>query len=194
VARQPVDHLTTEGDSLARRLGERLRARRRELGQTLAEVARAADVSVSYLSAVETGTNQPSLPVLVRVVHALDLTIADVLRSEGQNHVRLGRVDDDEPGERTLSHPGLRLSVVAHTADPGASGEAPVLVGDRNLFVVVRRGELVVHVDGERYALRQGDTLDARAPESVSWSAAGGERVSAVWASGAARARSAAGR
>ena len=69
MVRQPSDHLA-DPSSLLLRMGSRLRARRRELGRTLAEVAGPADVSVSYLSAVEKGTNQPSLQVLVRIVHA----------------------------------------------------------------------------------------------------------------------------
>ena len=56
-------------------MGARLRTRRTELDLTLTEAARRAEVSTSYLAAVEGGSSTPSLPVLSRIAHALDITI-----------------------------------------------------------------------------------------------------------------------
>ncbi len=176
------------GDTLARRLGERIRSRRKELGRTLADVAGEAAVSVSFLSAVEKGTNQPSLAVLVRVVHALGLSIADVLHSEGQNLALLDGIDLDAAGTRSLGHPKLRLAVVVQGSEPGGAGDAPVPLGERDLCVVVRRGTLDLEVDGARYELRPGDSLSARAPGTVSWSNPGDELAVSIWASGMPRA------
>lgn len=180
MARDPGDPLTLEATSLAQRVGRRLRDRRKERGQTLADVARAAAVSVSYLSAVEKGANQPSLPVLARIVHALDLAIADVLRAEGQNHLRREAVSD-EPGTTVLSHPGLRLDVRSVVCEAGDAGSCPVALGGRDVVVYVLRGTLVVGVDGGEYGLAAGDSLDARSPHVVSWRAGEHERATAVW-------------
>lgn len=183
MVRQPGDSLIAADEgSLAERVGRRLRERRKSLGRTLADVAATATVSVSYLSAVENGTNQPSLPVLARIVHALDLTIADVLRAEGQNRMRRGMVDG-EPGETTLSHPGLQLSVVTAMSDPGEAGDCPVAYGADDVFVYVLAGGLAVTVDGAEYELRTGDSLDARAPRSVAWRATGSPVTTAIWTS-----------
>jgi transcriptional regulator with XRE-family HTH domain len=182
VARDTGDSLTLEESSLAQRVGRRLRERRKERGHTLAEVAREAAVSISYLSAVEKGTNQPSLPVLARIVHALELAIADVLRAEGQNHLRreaLGRA----AGQTTLSHPGLQLAVESVVAEPGDTGTIPVPVGTRDVFVYVLQGTLAIAVDGGEYGLAAGDALDARSPDAISWRAGEGERASAIWGS-----------
>lgn len=185
MARQSSDPVTAEATSLVERVGKRLRARRKALGLTLAEVAAAADVSISYLSAIEKGIHQPSLQVLARIVHALSLTIADVLRAEGQNRLLQGRIDD-EPGERTLSHPGLHLTIRALVASEGETGESPVPTAQHDIFVYVRDGALRVSVAGEDYELRVGDSLDARCPESVSWEALGPGRTVAIWSSAAA--------
>lgn len=183
MVRQPGDSLIAADEgSLAERVGRRLRGRRKAAGRTLADVAAAASVSVSYLSAVENGTNQPSLPVLARIVHALDLTIADVLRAEGQNRMRRGAVGD-ELGEATLSHPGLQLSVVSVTSDPDEVGECPVPSGADDVFVYVLAGGLAVTVDGASYELRTGDSLDARAPRSIAWRATGSPLTTAIWTS-----------
>lgn len=188
MVREPGDHLAVDPSSLLRRLGSRLRARRVEQERTLAEIAARAEVSISYLSAVEKGTNQPSLPVLVRIAHALDLTLADVLRAEGQNHVRTGRLDVDGPaGTAELSHPGLQLAIVTLTAEPGEAGPCPVPCEDHDVAVVVRRGALAVSVEGEEHELRTEDALDARSPGSVTWRVVGDERAVAIWTSGQAQ-------
>ncbi len=180
---------TSVHETLAARVGARLRARRRELRRTLAEVAAEAAVSVSYLSAVEKGTNMPSLPTLARIVHALGLMVADVVRDEGQNRVRLDRLDPDAPGATPVSHDELQLRVAFLVAGAGEEGECPVELGGREVFVFVQRGTLIVRVGGEEHTLRLGDALDAVAPGEVTWRDGGTGSVS-VWASGGARARS----
>lgn len=69
-------------------VGEHLRRRRHERGETLADVAERAGVSVQYLSEIERGLKEPSSEILSAVVGALggsllDLTIgiADDLRA-----------------------------------------------------------------------------------------------------------------
>jgi transcriptional regulator with XRE-family HTH domain len=77
-----------EPDPLWRHLvGERLRRARRERGETLAEVARRAGISVQYLSEMERGRKEASSEMIAAVLGALgesllDLTagIADDLR------------------------------------------------------------------------------------------------------------------
>jgi DNA-binding XRE family transcriptional regulator len=76
-------------DPLWRHLvGDRLRRMRRERGETLAEVARRAGISVQYLSEIERGRKEPSSEMVSAVLGALggsllDLTsgVADDLRA-----------------------------------------------------------------------------------------------------------------
>ena len=186
MARHARDSLTVEETSLAERVGRRLRERRKALGLTLADVARESAVSVSYLSAVEKGTNQPSLTLLARIVHALELTIADVLKAEGQNRLRREALDA-EPGTRSLSHTALQLEVASLVAAAGESGHCPVSIVRRDVFVYVLAGEISVTADDGEYELGPGDALEARAPRALSWVAAGTEPVSAIWASVSSR-------
>jgi transcriptional regulator with XRE-family HTH domain len=181
---------TTGKETLASRVGERLRARRSDLGRTLSDVAGDAGVSVSYLSAVEHGASVPSLPVLARIVHALGLPLAEVLREEGQNRVRRDRLTLDGAGARWVSHEDLQLDVTFLVARPGDRGECPVPVAGEDVFVYVHAGALRVTVDGDEHVLRTGDALDAFEPGAVSW-AAEDEPVASVWAAGVPRERSA---
>ncbi|MBX5441109.1 MAG: helix-turn-helix domain-containing protein [Solirubrobacteraceae bacterium] len=171
--------------TLAARVGARLRKRRTETGRTLAEVAREAEVSVSYLSAVEHGANVPSLPVLARIVHALGVRIADVLRGEDEMRVQRSRLDPDARGAAVVSHPDLQLDVAFLVAEAGDAGDCPLPLDEADVFVFLRSGCLEVTVDGESWELRSGDALDAAAPEAVSWRAL--EPSVSVWAAGIPR-------
>ncbi len=193
MAGRPPDHLAARGgEALARRVGSRLRERRLALGSTLTGVAEEAGISVSYLSAVEKGTNMPSLPVLARLVHALRLTLHELLREEDRAQVRTGEIPADEPGARALDHPDLRLRVASLVSAPGERGEAPLPVPGSAVFVFVDRGALVLEVDGASYALGAGDALDAVDVGDIRWESLGERPTISVW--GASRPRSRAGR
>jgi transcriptional regulator with XRE-family HTH domain len=59
-------------------LGVRLRARRAELGLTLAQVAHEAGLSVPYVANLEKGRGNPTLDVLVGLARALQVGLADL--------------------------------------------------------------------------------------------------------------------
>jgi transcriptional regulator with XRE-family HTH domain len=164
---------------IASRLGRRLRGRRTELGRTLAEVAAAAQVSASFLSSLETGGSSVSLPVLVRIAHALDLTMADLLAADGSQPVRRTRLDATAGG-RLVSHPALQLRVAFLSAGPNQEGTCPLQDVRGALFVYLRSGSLVVTVDGENWTLGEGDALDADVSGEVHWQTAGSPVV-AIW-------------
>ena len=193
MAGRSADHLAADpgGEGLARRLGSRLRERRLALGRTLADVAGEAALSVSYLSAVEKGANMPSLPVLARLVHALRLTLHELLREEDRVVVRAGDIAVERPGAEPLHHPDLRLRVSALVSEPGERGAAPLSVPGATVFVFVERGALLVEVDGAPYALGAGDALDAVDVHDIRWESLGETPTLSVW--GASRARSRAG-
>jgi len=68
-------------------LGEVLRRTRQEQHRTLADVARAAKVSMPYLSEVERGRKEASSEVLAAICDALHVELADVLLEVGRDLV-----------------------------------------------------------------------------------------------------------
>ena len=78
---------------LRKMLGDVLRRIRREQGRTLADVARAAKVSMPYLSEVERGRKEASSEVLVAICDALHIELSDLLVEVGHDLVdrRAGR-------------------------------------------------------------------------------------------------------
>jgi transcriptional regulator with XRE-family HTH domain len=66
-------------------LGQILRRARREQGRTLADVARAARVSMPYLSELERGRKEASSEVLAAVCEALRIELSDLLAEAGRH-------------------------------------------------------------------------------------------------------------
>jgi len=171
----------TDEDSLAVRIGARLRELRQRRGMTLAVLSKACGVSVSYLSAVEKGVNHPSLQTLAAVTDALGVTIPEVLAQEGRATSTRARLPERGPGIVELSHPLLSLRACAVSAIAGERGTCPLDLDERNLFLYVVTGSVVVDVDGESFALGPGDALDATTPGTVSWTSPGASTV--TWTS-----------
>ena len=68
-------------------LGHLLRRARREQNRTLADVARAARVSMPYLSELERGRKEASSEVLAAVCDALRIELSDLLAAAGRDLV-----------------------------------------------------------------------------------------------------------
>ena len=71
------------------KVGEVLRRTRQRQGRTLADVSRAAKVSMPYLSEVERGRKEASSEVLAAICDALHIEVSDLLVWVGR-----GLVDD----------------------------------------------------------------------------------------------------
>ncbi|MEM9132698.1 MAG: helix-turn-helix domain-containing protein [Actinomycetota bacterium] len=151
---------------LSEEVGARLAERRRELGATLRDVAAQAEVSASHLSEIENGRSQVSLPVLLRLVRALDLTISELLPRIGGQRVRGGSLNDLGDGIAGLSHHELELVIEHHQLEPSSS----VLVENRalaDLLIHVLSGRVTVDAAGQTIELGPGDSLDTeRLPQT----------------------------
>jgi transcriptional regulator with XRE-family HTH domain len=78
--------------SIAGRIGPRVRARRIELGISVRELARRIDVSGSFVSAVETGRTAPSIGTFRALASELDISAAELLADPAE-----GLLDPDRP-------------------------------------------------------------------------------------------------
>ncbi|MFD0560556.1 helix-turn-helix protein [Stackebrandtia endophytica] len=102
-----TDHVATERNApkaprplLRDTLGQVFRRARLSQGRTLADVARAARVSMPYLSELERGRKEASSEVIAAICEALGIELSDVLLKVGQllvaervHHARLARTE-----------------------------------------------------------------------------------------------------
>jgi transcriptional regulator with XRE-family HTH domain len=169
-------------NTLTSELGTRLRNRRTETGRTLADVAGMSDVSVSYLAAIESGRNVPSLGVLSRVTHSLGLSMSEVLRGSDGIRMAHGRLGDSEVGIFDISHPDLRLKVKLLVADPGDSGVGDFIEPAGPVLVYVLKGRLTLTLDGDRHEVIEGGSLHATQAGALTWEAGEESRAVGLWA------------
>jgi transcriptional regulator with XRE-family HTH domain len=119
-----VERLPRTRPLLRTMLGDVLRRTRLEQGRTLADVAKAARVSMPYLSELERGRKEASSEVLAAICDALQIELSDLLADVGRDLVgtrdrrpaqviRLGFASD-----RQLSAPGTGLAGPAAPAGP----------------------------------------------------------------------------
>ena len=77
------NYMSENGVPIAKVFGERIRKRRIELGISQGNLFEKAGISVAYISAIERGTANPSLDIMVQLCVALEVSIADMLRPDG---------------------------------------------------------------------------------------------------------------
>ncbi|MEV4759965.1 helix-turn-helix transcriptional regulator [Micromonospora sp. NPDC049559] len=109
---------------LRRVIGAVLRRIRLDQGRTLRDVARAADISVPYLSELERGRKEPSSEVLAAICRALGLHLADLLDEVRKEIVRLAPVAPVRRAPTLSGRPGRPSGWNATLRAPGGTGPA----------------------------------------------------------------------
>jgi transcriptional regulator with XRE-family HTH domain len=153
---------------MGRRVADNLRERRRVLGLSLDDLARASGVSRAALSQIETCKTNPSLSVLWKVAVGLGIPFAELL-GEGREAVSLLRRNESQvlrspdgkfesrPLTRAGAGPGVEVYEL-RLAGHASHVSEPHSPGTRELIVVLG-GSLRMVVEPESYLLGMGDSL-----------------------------------
>ncbi|MEV0732691.1 XRE family transcriptional regulator [Polymorphospora sp. NPDC050346] len=151
------------------KLGARVQELRRDRGMTLAEVADAAEVSVSMLSSVERGQKVPTVVVLARIADGLGTSLADLVTEAEHVRVVVRRATEqdtvEEPGgwRRTIVSPvvpGVNFEWIRTTLPAGCdAGEFPAYAPGSHEFVAVEHGTLRLSLTDRVVDLRAGDSV-----------------------------------
>ena len=147
-------------------LGQRLRARRHELGLTLKEVADGAGLSVGFISQVERGLTAPSLSSLVSISGVLKTEIGTFLE---QPRVRASYTRHDQRQTYSIedrsvayervssSFPGQTMHSVIIHMPPGYRSEPIAHEGEEMEFVL--EGTVTSELEGQTIVLQVGDSV-----------------------------------
>ena len=168
-----MDDGTTSGRGLVEevssgRLGERVRALRRERGWTLENLAERSGVSRAMISKLERGEKNPTLVVAAKVAEGLGVNLSQLVGVEEKRKVvvvpreRRMTMRDPETGfERQLLSPGFGgrgVEFIRNVVPEGStSGEFPPHRRGVEEYLVVERGRLRAVLGGEEYFLDEGD-------------------------------------
>lgn len=161
-------------------LGENIRRIRKDVGLTLADLARRCNCSKSLLSQIETGAVNPSFSSLTTICESLGITMGSLFGAppgEDSNGVHLMHPDERKTlkteggvGFQLLSK-GLRLpcEFIMNRWPPGSTTGSEVYSHEGQECGILLEGELIVEVMGRTYHLQPGDTVtfDSSMPHRI---------------------------
>lgn len=180
---------TTTGTAVEPDLGARLRATRTTRGWSLATAAERAELSVSFLSAVERGQANPSVGTLFKLADAYGTTVPALGAARPGAECPLVR-----PAERPrvlaaggsvliedlIARPGALEAQRIEVQPGGGSDDAYTHPGEEMVYVLA--GEVSFWLDaGERHDLAPGDALHFRSTRPHRWRNDGDAPASLLW-------------
>lgn len=168
----------TDGNTLEAAIGAQVRATRQALGMTIAEVARAASVSVAMVSKIENGQTSPSLSTLEGLATALNVPIATFFAEFDQKRdATFVKAGQGLAIERRGSSKGHLYQLLGHSLRTSPKVEPflitldehsdayPIFQHSGTEFIYMLEGELTYRHGEQTYELLPGDSLffDAQA-------------------------------
>jgi transcriptional regulator with XRE-family HTH domain len=170
-AARPEPHEpTSEPEWSAEQLGRRLRELRTARGLRLSDLARASGLSVSFLSQVEQGQSDIAVGRLMRIAHALEVRLTELVELPAAPTRPVVRA-----GERTnLPTPtkGLKIELLAdslsdgqvyalsHLAAGGSIEARGVRPAGQQYFIYMLEGSAVIEFSsGDPLTLEEGDSI-----------------------------------
>jgi len=194
VDRAGSDYASREAATLNEALGRRIRSMRLERSLTLEEVAARSACSVGSLSQIERGIGNPSFNTLVKISHALNISVGRLLETTSTVHpvVRRGerkRLEGIHPAGVDIATlyevltPSLEgaLEVLYLEVPPGTSTEPTPFVHEGEEVGIILEGVHEVHLDGEVHTLHEGDTITYKSTIPHWYRNPGPGVVRAIW-------------
>lgn len=158
--------------SLNRQIAERVRRRRLEREWTLDELANETGVSRAMISKIERGEASPTAPLLAKLANGLGLNFSSLFQSEIADSPLSRRADqvvwrDPATGyvRRNVSPRGFGAPMELVEVELPAKARVIFELGYPTplaRFIWLLQGALIVVIDNEEQALREGDCLHLR--------------------------------
>lgn len=154
-----------ENETMVENIGGRLRRVRKSRDMTLSDLAMRAGLSVSYISNLERDLCSPTLDNLNRICAVLDVSLIKLLDSADWNE---GVIRAEEREAVTMQSGQIRYESI-HFGPDKFNGvvitlEPQCICGDDwrhdyDEIGLILEGELTIHINGNEYVLREGDSV-----------------------------------
>ena len=169
----------TPANQLEIAIGQQVRAFRKQLHMTVAEVAGQADLSPGMLSKIENGLTSPSLATLKALSGALNVPVTAFFRKyEEERDATFVKAGQGLNIERRGTRAGHQYQLLGHTVGKQVFVEPylislteesdvfPLFQHDGVEFIYMLAGEMIYRHASQTYRLTPGDSLffDADAP------------------------------
>jgi DNA-binding transcriptional MerR regulator/quercetin dioxygenase-like cupin family protein len=167
-------------------IGSHLRQLRTKRKLSLAEVARAAGISVGFLSAMERSQMSGSVGTLRKLARFYKTNILDFFDATGASSRQV------QPAKRKVlqAGPGVRMELLAwgntvmephlfRVAPDAGSGDSYTHEGEE--FMYVLRGQLSITLEEEEYRLKAGDSFYFESATPHHWKNPGRAETWVLW-------------
>jgi transcriptional regulator with XRE-family HTH domain len=174
-------------------IGPKLRELRVQRGMSLQQLAAQSDVSAAAIHKIERGGMVPTITTLLKIAAAFNRPVSYFVEEQlGENrpvaHIRQGHRNPIFTAHSGIDLAGISgpygrffLAGAIATVQPGAnSGDKPMEHPGEELIYVLD-GTFEVDVDGEHFALGEGDSLHFRTDRPHRWHNATRTPITAVW-------------
>ncbi|MBX9806376.1 MAG: XRE family transcriptional regulator [Flavobacteriaceae bacterium] len=161
-------------------LGKRIKDIRRKNKKTISNIANAADVSNGLISRIENGRTIPSLPVLLNIINALEINVAEFFEgmpklselnyiiSRSEENAIIEKEDDAKGFDYKYIF-GKQLSSIGFEAvllEIQPNSQRGKVETDAYEFKYMLSGECIYNIGEEEVLLKEGDSIffDGRIP------------------------------
>lgn len=141
---------------------------RRSRGLSLDKVAELTGVSKAMLAQIEKGKSNPTVTTLWKIANGLQVSFSVLIKENERPKVTKINTDelipiiDDEGNYLVYSifpyHPEKKFEIFTVILKPGFSHQSEQHLGEE--YVLIKNGELTIHLQGDQYVLNSGDALN----------------------------------
>lgn len=174
-------------------IGPKLRELRVQRGMSLQQLAAQSDVSAAAIHKIERGGMVPTITTLLKIAAAFNRPVSYFVEEQIGENRPVALIRSDDRGPIFTAHNGIDLAGISGpygrfflagaiaTVQAGAnSGDKPMEHPGEELILVLD-GTFELDVDGQHFALAEGDSLHFRTDRPHRWHNAGKTPVKAVW-------------
>lgn len=167
-------------------IGIIIKRKRREKGLTLAQLAEKTGFSVSYLSLLEHGKNNPTVESLNKICYALDIMLSELISKLETSPAVIVRKQD-----RTCIHKSTGFAYESTTDGNHSLSCMVMTVSDNKIHQstphitdeigYVLKGTITFFVSNEQYTLTEGDCIYIEANNSHGYQKVGKDVCECLW-------------
>jgi transcriptional regulator with XRE-family HTH domain len=174
-------------------IGPKLRELRIQRGMSLQQLAAQSDVSAAAIHKIERGGMVPTITTLLKIAAAFNRPVSYFVEEQPGENRPVAHVRGEQRSPIFTAHRGIELAGISGpygrfflagavaTVQPGAhSGDKPMEHPGEELILVLD-GTFEIDVDGQHFALDEGDSLHFRTDRPHRWHNATAKPIKAVW-------------
>ena len=184
---------TAELHEIVSSIGPKLRELRIQRGMSLQQLAGLSDVSAAAIHKIERGGMVPTITTLLKIAAAFNRPVSYFVEEQAGENRPVAHVRKDDRSPVFTAHQGIDLAGISGpygrfflagaiaTVQPDANSGDKAMEHPGEELIFVLDGSFEVEVDGQHFALDEGDSLHFRTDRPHRWHNTTGKPITVVW-------------